>query len=98
SDLVGPIWNENEKKLQEKQLANCYVNSLQLAKENDATSIAFPSISTGAFRFPLPLAAEIALSTVKNFLEKNSFGTVVFVLFSENDFKQYEKLANDIFA
>lgn len=94
---VGPIWNETERSLQEKQLENCYKNSLRIALDNGLTSIAFPSISTGAFRFPLYLASAIALKTVKNFLEKNSFGIVVIVLFSENDYAEYERQAEQIF-
>lgn len=95
---VGPIWNEAERSIQERQLAHCYKNSLQLAMENDVTSIAFPSISTGAFRFPKDLAASIALKTVKSFLENHSFGTVVIVLFSENDYAEYERQAEKILS
>lgn len=94
---VGPIWDEAERSLQEKQLENCYKNSLRLALDNGLTSIAFPSISTGAFRFPLQLASATALKTVKSFLETNTFGTVVIVLFSENDYAEYERQAEQIF-
>jgi O-acetyl-ADP-ribose deacetylase len=87
---VGPIWNggmHNEDKL----LANCYKNSLALAKENDIKTIAFPSISTGAYRFPLERAVKIAFMETKNFLEKNDFfEQVVFVCFDENTRKAYE--------
>lgn len=66
---VGPVWNggnNNEKEL----LANCYKNSLQLANENNCKSVAFPNISTGVYRFPKELAAEIAIRKVQSFLEK----------------------------
>ncbi|WP_373842724.1 O-acetyl-ADP-ribose deacetylase [Limosilactobacillus sp.] len=63
----GPIWhggNGNERQL----LANSYHNSLQLAEEHACRTVAFPSISTGVYAFPLDQAAPIALGTIKNFL------------------------------
>lgn len=88
---VGPIWsggNNNEDKL----LANAYFNSLSLAKEKGIKSISFPSISTGAYGFPIERAAKIALSTVKEFINNNDvFELVQFVLFSESDLEQYTK-------
>ncbi len=65
---VGPVWNggtKNERAL----LAQCYQNSLQLADDNAIRTIAFPAISCGIYRFPVPLAAEIALATTCEFLE-----------------------------
>src|SRR5690625_7745905 len=72
-----------------KQLANCYSNSLTLAKEKELTSISFPSISTGVYRFPVELAATTALQTIKEFLSNDDFGTVKMILFSEEDYKMY---------
>jgi len=70
-----------------------YKNSLELAAENNIKLIAFPSISTGAYGFPIEKAAPIALKEVKTFLEKNkTVKQVIFVLFSEEDFKIYQKL------
>ncbi len=57
---VGPIWNGGEKN-EDKFLANCYKNSLNLAKNNGIKSIAFPAISTGVYGFPSDLAAKIAV-------------------------------------
>lgn len=95
---VGPIWNEAERETQMKQLMNCYSNSLTLAKEKGLTSIAFPSISTGAYRFPVDLAARVALGTIVKFLEKESFGSVTMALFSDPDFQVYEATLKEILA
>lgn len=64
----GPIWHGgdgNERQL----LANSYRNSLRLAEEHGCRSVAFPSISTGVYAFPLDLAAQIALTTIRDFLD-----------------------------
>ncbi|HJA74934.1 MAG TPA: O-acetyl-ADP-ribose deacetylase [Candidatus Limosilactobacillus gallistercoris] len=64
----GPIWHGgdgNERQL----LANSYRNSLRLAEEHGCRSVAFPSISTGVYAFPLDLAAPIALTTIRDFLD-----------------------------
>ncbi len=89
---VGPIWQGGEYN-EEENLASCYKNSLKLAVENNIKSIAFPSISTGVYGFPIEKAAPIALREVKNFLEKNkAIEQVIFVLFSETDFQIYQNL------
>ncbi len=94
---VGPVWHEgnyNEKKL----LSMCYENSLSIAAENKIKSIAFPSISTGVYRFPIELAAPIALTTTKNFVEKKPvIEKIIFALFSEKDLKIYSRFYEDIF-
>jgi len=92
---VGPIWQENPAK-QEEQLSNCYANSLLLAKEKSISSISFPSISTGVYRYPIDEAANIALSTVLRFLENNEFGEVYFTLFSEKDYNVHAKTLKDL--
>ena len=89
---VGPIWHggkDNEAEL----LANCYYNSLTLAVEKGIKRIAFPSISTGVYSFPVDLAAKIAVGTVKRFLDANpgSLKLVEWVLFDENTYSYYEK-------
>lgn len=89
---VGPIWNGG-KSDEAELLASCYYNSLKLAAENGIKSIAFPSISTGVYHFPVDLAAKIAVSTVNRFLDANP-GTVEiieWVLFDERTFSYYEK-------
>ena len=64
---VGPIWNGGRNR-EEELLANCYFNSMKLARDNGIRSIAFPSISTGVYSFPVELAAKIAVRTVARFL------------------------------
>jgi O-acetyl-ADP-ribose deacetylase (regulator of RNase III) len=87
---AGPIWrggNRNEDHL----LASCYRNSLTAAKDLGAKSVAFPSISTGAYGFPLERATEIALKETLDFLEKDETpGQVVFVCFGERGLKVYQ--------
>ena len=87
---VGPIIPDGTPtQEQEKQLAACYVNSLHLAEANGCRSIAFCCISTGEFRFPNQLAAEIAVQTVKNYLTAHPDCSVKQVVF--NVFKNLDK-------
>lgn len=94
---VGPVWNngtENEEQL----LAMCYQNSLQLAVENKIKTIAFPCISTGAYRFPFDKAANIALKTIDKFLNNNPLLEKVYlVVFGENDLRNYERVLNKFY-
>ncbi len=92
---VGPVWEGNAHR-EEQLLANCYKNTLQLAKEKEITSISFPSISTGIFRFPIKLASEVALGTVVEFLQRYEFGHVVMTLFSDEDYEVYAKTLQGI--
>lgn len=89
---VGPIWHGGGNK-EEELLANCYRDSLELAKKNKLKSIAFPSISTGAYRFPIEKTCPIAFRAVKEFLDKNPgvFEKIIFVLFSDRDFDIYNE-------
>ncbi|MEM3443166.1 MAG: macro domain-containing protein, partial [Candidatus Bathyarchaeia archaeon] len=95
---VGPIWrggNSGEPEL----LADAYRNSLSLAVSKGIKTIAFPSISTGAYGYPIERACRIALSTVKEFLEKvDKLEKVVFVLFSKRDFEIYREAAKQVFS
>jgi O-acetyl-ADP-ribose deacetylase (regulator of RNase III) len=80
-------------------LKQAYKNSLKLAVAKGIKTIAFPSISTGAYGYPVEDASRIAVRTVKEFLEKeDKLERVVFVLFSENDFQVYFKTAESILA
>ena len=87
----GPIWrggNRNEAEL----LANCYKNSLKLAQEYDITSISFPSISTGVYRYPVEQAAQIAVKEIMTFLEHDKeMEKIQMVCFDEATFRAYEK-------
>lgn len=89
---VGPIWQggaEGEPDL----LAACYRNSLALAREHRLRSIAFPCISTGVYRFPPRLAAEIAVATVRAEVSQlPELGSVVFCCFLESDYGLYRAL------
>ena len=89
---VGPVWYNGEKN-EEELLKNVYVNSLELAIDNNVKSIAFPYSSTGAYQFPFEQAEKIALQTINNFLEThNSIEKVLLVCFSEKDYKQYQRI------
>ncbi|MCP3763341.1 O-acetyl-ADP-ribose deacetylase [Domibacillus sp. A3M-37] len=92
---VGPVWNDGSDG-EEGKLAGCYRNALHLAVENGVTSISFPSISTGVYRFPIEKASVVALQAVVDFLEKHSFGYVAFTLFSDHDYRIYEAAMNRI--
>jgi len=86
---VGPVWrggNQGEPEL----VAQAYQNSLKLASEKGLKTVAFPSISTGAYGYPIKQAARVAIGAVKTFLEKEDMlDEVVFVLFSERAFRAY---------
>ena len=85
---VGPVWHGED--ASEDDLKMCYFNSLKLADENGIKSIAFPSISTGAYGFPIDKAARIAMNTVYKFLNSgSSVDRVIFVLFSHVDYDVY---------
>jgi O-acetyl-ADP-ribose deacetylase len=84
---VGPVWRGGRHN-EEQLLANCYINSLQLALDYACSTVAFPNISTGVYGFPKHLAAAIAASEVKAFLNgKAFFEKVVFVCFDEENFQ-----------
>ena len=85
------IWNGGRNR-EEELLSNCYFNSMKLARDNGIRSIAFPSISTGAYSFPVVLAAKIAVRTVARFLHENpdSFDLVEWVLFDTQTESVYE--------
>ena len=90
---VGPIINGRVSKRDEKLLASCYRSCLKLAAENGLESVAFCCISTGEFHFPNERAAELAVRTVKEFLQKQtSVRKVIFNVFKDLDKAIYEKL------
>ncbi len=79
-----------------RQLASCYQSCMELAEENGCDSIAFCCISTGVFHFPNERAAEIAVSTVKEYREKTgSSMEVVFNVFQDDDYEIYKKLLGE---
>jgi O-acetyl-ADP-ribose deacetylase len=83
---VGPVWNGGNNNEKEK-LSNCYKNSLQLAKENNCRTIAFPNISTGIYSFPKKEAATIAVAATIDFLSgSTSIEKVFFVCFDQENY------------
>ena len=78
----------------EKQLADCYLNTLDLCLENNLKSVAFCCISTGVFRFPNKRAAEIAIKTVTDWLNahEGAMDCVIFNVFKDDDREIYEQL------
>ena len=89
---VGPVWSGGTRG-EPELLRRCYVSSLQLAAERGVRSIAFPSISTGAYRFPIDQAATIAVAGVRQALERpGSVELVRFVCFSAADLEVYRTL------
>lgn len=90
---VGPEISKNITKKDELDLANCYKNSLEYAIKNNYNSIAFPSISTGLFGYPIEKAKVIAYNSVKEVLNKYKTNIkVIFNVFSERDYFEYKRL------
>ncbi len=93
---VGPVWHGGTRG-ESELLADAYRNSLKLAVSNGLRTIAFPSISTGAYGFPIEQASRVALKTVKQFLEnEDNLDEVRLVLYSTSDFQIYEKAVRDL--
>jgi O-acetyl-ADP-ribose deacetylase (regulator of RNase III) len=93
---VGPVWR-NGQQGEPELLASAYNESLKLAVSRQLVSVAFPSISTGAYGYPLNLAAKIAIGTVGNFRKgtPGSLREVLFVLFGERAFDAFRKALTD---
>ncbi len=87
---VGPIWKGGGNG-EEQQLRECYLNSMKLAEQNGVRTIAFPSISTGAYGFPIERASRIAEDAISECLAGMPDVEVVFVCFSQSDYEIYRK-------
>ena len=93
---VGPIWDGAQPEKMKSLLASCYRNSLQVAVDNSLKTIAFPNISTGVYRFPQKVAAELAIDTVSRFLEQSDLiESVTFVCYDVENFNLYKEMMID---
>ena len=94
---VGPIWHGGDKG-EAELLRSAYRESLGLAAENNLTSVSFPSISTGAYGYPVEQAAKVALSTAITFLREKvtSIKEVVFVLFDTRTYETYSAAIHEV--
>jgi len=92
---VGPVWHGGND-CEAETLAMCYRNCLEVAIQHGIKTIAFPSISTGAYGFPVELASRIAVREVKSFLEGNqSVEKVVYVCFNQEAYDCYSELVEN---
>ena len=93
---VGPVWRGG--KVGEAEiLANCYRNSLKIAKENNLHSLTFPAISTGAYGYPIDEAARIAVGEAAKFIAQNHIPhKVLFTTFSQHDLDMYHEALNEL--
>lgn len=93
---VGPVWHGGGHK-EDEMLASCYRNSLALAKQHGLKSIAFPSVSTGAYGFPMERAARIALREIKAFIDREpGFEKVVCVCFGDEAARLHREALDDL--
>lgn len=89
---VGPVWSGGGRG-EAGQLRACYAKACALCHEHELQSVAFPAISTGAYRYPLGDAAKIAVETVRNALSETALpARVVFCTFSDRDARMYRKV------
>lgn len=94
---LGPVYGRD--KPEDELLASCYKNSLQLAEENGIEKLAFPSISTGAFGYPMKDAAHVALKTIKEEAELlSSVNKIRFVLWGEDAMNVHEQVMDKVFG
>jgi O-acetyl-ADP-ribose deacetylase (regulator of RNase III) len=92
---VGPVYRDGAHG-EVELLTSCYRNSLQLAVEKGAKSIAFPAISTGAYRYPLWEASRIAVGTARTFVANSTnLNEIIFCCFSESDLEVYEEILSE---
>ncbi len=94
---VGPVWNGGERG-EATKLASAYRNSLALAWNENLRTVAFPSISTGTYRFPISLASNIAISTISTVVDEHpdAFDEIRLVLFNDRDHEVYVSLLRDM--
>ena len=90
---VGPVWRGgNHGEL--RDLVSCYVRSLELAVKYGCKTVAFPAISCGSYCYPVEEAAQIAIATISNFIEKNGkIDEITLVLFEDRTYDDFKKAA-----
>ena len=89
---VGPVWNGGRRG-EDELLSSCYRRAIELCNEHNLTSIAFPAISTGVYRFPADRAANIAVSTTVKALEtRSAISRVIFCCFSKDSAALHERV------
>lgn len=86
----GPVWNGGGKQ-EEELLKSCYENCLRLAAEHGCRTVAFPSISTGIYRFPLEKASVIAVTAIREFLKEHPDMDIQMVCFDQRTLEYYRK-------
>lgn len=91
---LGPVYGKD--KPEEELLKQTYRNCLELANNYNIKSVAFPSISTGIFGYPIELACPIAIKTIKEKVDETQIELIRFVLFSEEDYRVYERFIKDL--
>ena len=96
---VGPVYGEEQGR-EAELLASCYRESLTLARKHGCKSVAFPSISTGAYGYPQEEASRIALQTIREFIGEHpdALDTVEIVTFSERDYRLYQQVYEKAFS
>ncbi|MEY8517662.1 O-acetyl-ADP-ribose deacetylase [Lachnospiraceae bacterium 29-84] len=96
---VGPVWRGGANGEPEK-LASCYYNSLKVAMEHGIRTVAFPSISTGVYRYPVEKAAKEAVGAVCSFMEQfpDAIDLVEWVLFDDKTLKAYENEVKNVYG
>ena len=93
---VGPLWRGGASG-EPELLASCYRRALEIVAKEKWRTVAFPSISTGIYGYPIKLAAALAVATVKDFLtESSSIQSITFCCFSQQDLEDYESLLDGV--
>jgi len=92
---VGPVYNQGGADKVDL-LRNCYLNSIKLLLNENLTSIAFPNISTGIYKFPKELAAKTAINTILGLQHNENLKVVVFVCYDDENYRIYNKLIKEL--
>jgi len=92
---VGPVWGGGHRG-EDRLLESAYHNALQIAREHGLRSVAVPSISTGAYRFPIERACRIALRAIANEIHDGGIPEVRAIVFSQRNLDVYQRVANEL--